>query len=79
MYDANTGKILSAYGASLDEVSLVKDPGGVNTSWDIECSDISVDVYKRQIYSRMERPQKRPVLAGKKAGKGEFEKSFKFF
>lgn len=31
------------------------------------------------IYSRMERPQKRPVLAGKKAGKGEFEKSFKFF
>ena len=43
MYDANTGKILSAYGASLDEVSLVKDPGGVNTSWDIECSDISVE------------------------------------
>ena len=43
VYDANTGKILSAYGASLDEVSLVKDPGGVNTSWDIECSDISVE------------------------------------
>ncbi|WP_195986274.1 hypothetical protein [Clostridium sp. D33t1_170424_F3] len=43
VYDPNSGKILSTYGDSLDEVTLVKDPGGANTSWDIEISDISVD------------------------------------
>lgn len=42
-YDQNSGKITSAYAASLDDVSLVKDPGGTNISWDIDISDISVD------------------------------------